>query len=536
MGLDQPGVTASGGLTPAAVAMNRRLANMLTRFGMNGEKILADIAAAGAGAELLSDPTLVTPQGLIRLNNIGTMSVMLEMATGGKPTITPPSNPKDGLMAIVFFLKLNHTAEFGWRENDTPSAWARRIIDALFKSLAAKKVFTDTDFIALDRVCSNPLWTMMFSYSLELFLQAIADPAMVAQLDKATAGAAVNAFRASATARQARLPKIKYGNPIASFKDVAEYSIGEYLGGLNVNEALERALVQSQLGMSDDSGKQKFQAFLRDNQIKPETFPTTVADLYSSVQGQVRFQESEGEVAAVCYAYAAQTQQTQKVEKVFGAFADAIMPLAAKMRRHFHFGGISAKDGTMLIAGWARQSQILADLRSGGLPRQVRAVVAKMQKDERRALLAFRDGRTTAQALSAQEVDKYVKVRTKLLSLSAQQAKIGRVEDLLRKQINGAEQFIARPGQAALQDMTFGIDVFFRALRTVFDDICVGTGSLLRDQMKLIIEFQGKYGPLPTIALLCPMTPNMKIEDWLRTARDTLRKVDNDYFAAPDGF
>ena len=190
----------------------------------------------------------------------------------------------------------------------------------------------------------------------------------------------------------------------------------------------------------------------------------------------------------------------------------------------------------MIIAGWARQSQILADIRAGGLPKQVKALIAKLNKDERRALLAFRDGRTTAQSLNAQEVERYVKVRTKLLSLSAQQAKIGRVEDLLRRQIDGAEQFIARPGQAALQDMTFGVDVFFRALRTVFDDICVGTGAMLRDQMKLIHEFQGKYGPLSTVALLCPMTSNMKIEDWLRNARDTLRKVDNDYFAAPDGF
>ncbi|MTJ82209.1 MAG: hypothetical protein F8N37_14545 [Telmatospirillum sp.] len=521
-------------LTASAQAMNRRIAKMLTRFGMNGEKLLAEAAAERAKAsELLSNPALVNGQGLIRLHGIGTMDAMLELATGGKPAITMPSNPKEGLMAIVLFLKLNHTPEFSWREKDTPSAWSTRIIDALFISLANRKVFGHTDFLALDRLSRNPLWQGLFGAALELFLNAIADQERVNALDRGTSQAAVQAFRASSSARQARLPKVKYGNPLASFKEIAEYAIGEYLEGLDVNDALERTLVQAQLGLGDDVGKQRFEAFLRDNRIQPDTFPTTVQILYEKVQNEVRFQESEGEVAAVCYAYASEMKQTARVEKLFANFADAVLPVAAKCRRHFFFGGISARDAATVIARWAGRARLLADLRKGGLPKQVAGMVAQLGNDERRALLAFRDGRTEAKSLNPGDVERYVRARCKMLTLSAQQAKITRVEQLLQSQINGAEQFITRPGQAMLQDMTYGIDVFFRALRTVMEDICAGTGSMLREQMKVLHDFQRRYGPLATVAVLCPMPPGMKPENWLQTARDSLRKVDNDFFDLP---
>jgi hypothetical protein len=524
------------GLSPSAQAMNKRIADLLTRFGVNGAKILADAAADRSGAsQLLSNPALSNPQGLIRLQSIGTMDAMLELATGGRPAITLPANPKDGLLAIALFLRLNHTPEFTWREKDTPSAWSTRIIDALFAGLANRKMFGHADFLALDRLSRNLLWQGLFANALDLFLNAIADPARVAALDRGTSQSAVQAFRASSAARQARLPKVKYGNPLASFKEIAEYAIGEYLEGLDVNEALERTLVQAQLGLGDDSGRQRFEAFLRDNRIEPDTFPTTVSVLYERVQSQVRFRESEGEVAAVCYAYASENKQTMRVEKLFSNFADAIFPVAAKCRRHFFFGGISPKDGATVIARWAGRSRLLADLRKGGMARQVAGLVRQMSKEERRALLAFRDGRTEAKTLNTADVERYVRARCKMLTLSAQQAKINRVEELIQDQINGAEQFIMRPGQPALQDMTYGVDVFFRALRTVMEDICSGTGAMLRDQMKVLHEFQRRYGPLATIALLCPMEPGMRPENWLQNARTALRDVDNDYFESPAG-
>lgn len=517
-------------LPPSAQAMNLRIAKLLTKFGMDGSKLLAEAAASPLGANLSSNPALVDKQGLIRLHSIGTMDAMLELATNGKPAIALPKNPKDGLMAIALFLRLNHTSRFSWREQDSPSAWSTRVLDALFDDLASKKVFGHADFLSLDRLSTNPMWQGLFAYALDMFLNAIADPARVALLDKATSQAAVQAFMASSSARQARLPKVKYGNPLASFKDVAEYAIGEYLGGLDVNDALARTLVQAQLGLGDESGKAKFESFLKDNRIAPETFPNTVQALHEKVREQVRFQESEGEVAAVCYAFALETKQTAVMDKLFANFADAVFPVAAKCRRYFSFGGITPKDGAVVIARWAARSRILADMRKGGLAKQVSALVVNMGKDERRSLLAFRDGRTEARSINAADVDRYVRARCKMLTLSAQQAKIARVEKLLTDQINGAEQFILRPGQPALQDMTYGVDVFFRALRTVMEDICTGTGAMLRDQMKVLHEFERRYGPLSTVSLLCPMPPGMKAENWLQTARQTLAKVDNEAF------
>lgn len=529
--MNAPLTAAPATLPPSALAMNQRIAKLLARFGMNGEKILAEASADNTGArELLTHPALINEQGLIRLQSIGMMDAMLELATGGKPAISLPSKPQDALQAIVLFLRLNHTPEFCWREKDTPSFWSTRIIDALFRGLAKKKLFTHTDIVALDRLSHNPLWQGLFSYALDLFLSAIADPKRVAVLDRGTSQAAVQAFKASATARQARLPKVKYGNPIATFKDIAEYAIGEYLDGLDVNEALARTLVQAQLGLGADDGKAKFEAFLANNKISPETFPTTVTLLYEGVQNEVRFQSSEGEVAAVCYAYAAEMKQTARVEKIFANFADAIFPVAAKCRKHFLFNGISAQDGAAVIARWAGRSFFLSDLRKGGLNKQVASLVPQLSKEERRALLAFRDGRTEAQSLNTGDVERYVRARCKMLTLSAQQGKINRVEALIQKQITGAEQFIQRPGQELLKDMTYGVDVFFRALRTVMEDICSGTGAMLRDQMKVLHEFQRRYGPLATVALLCPMPPGMKPENWLQTARQALRQVDTDYF------
>ncbi|MFD2233844.1 hypothetical protein [Phaeospirillum tilakii] len=530
--MSQPSAAApSAALPPSAQAMNRRIAQLLSRFGLDGAKVLADAATNRmAASELLTNPALVNPKGLILLHGIGTMDAMLELATNGKPAIPLPKDSKVGLQAIVLFLRLNHTPEFSWRDNDTPSAWSTRIIDALFGALATKKVFGPSDFLALDRLSTNPLWQGLFAYALDLFLSAIADPNRVASLDRATSQAAVQAFRTSAAARQARLPKIKYGNPLASFKDIAEYAIGEYLGGLDVNDALARTLVQAQLGLGDDSGKEKFESFLKNNRIMPETFPTTVQVLYEKVNAEVRFTESEGEVAAVCWAYAVEMKQTQVMEKLFASFADGVFPVAAKCRRYFSFGGIAPKDGAMVISRWAARSQLLAEMRKGGLSKQVADLIPMLSQEERRALLAFRDGRTESRSLSTQDVERYVRARCKMLTLSAQQAKIGRVERLLASQVNGAEQFILRPGQAILQDMTYGVDVFFRALRTVIEDICEGTGAMLREQMKVLHEFERRYGPLSTVSLLVPMPPKGKPEQWIQDARSALAKVDNSYF------
>jgi hypothetical protein len=525
-----PASEAPAGLSDSAQAINRRIAKLLTRFGVDGEGILAQAAAQPMTGNLSSNPSLMGENNLIRLHGIGTMDAMLELATGGKPAIPLPKNPKHGLQALTLFLRLNHTPRFSWREDDTPSAWSTRVMDALFHGLADRQIFTLADFLALDRLSSNPLWQGLFGYTLDLFLNAVSEPGRVASLDRATSQAAVQAFRASADARQARLPKVKYGSSLASFKEVAEYAIGEYLGGLDVNDALARHLVQAQLGLEDDDGQARFEQFLADNRIDPETFPTTTAVLYERVQKEVRFQESEGEVAAVCFAYAQASKQTVIMEKLFANFADPIFPVAAKCRKHFHFGGIAPRDGATVIARWASRSQLLSDLRKGGLGKQVQSLTASMGKEQRRALMAFRDGRTEAGTINKADVDRYVRARCKMLTLSAQQAKIDRVEKLLNSQISGAEQFILRPNQPALQDMTYGVDVFFRALRTVMEDICTGTGAMLRDQMKILHEFEHRYGPLSTIALLCPMEPGMSSEKWLPAARETLRKVDNDYF------
>ena len=243
-------------LSESAIAMNARIARMLTRFGMDGQKILNEAARNPAEvSSLLRHPALVNEKGLIQLHSIGIMDAMLEVATGGKPAITPPKSPQAGLQSLIMFLKLNHTPEFSWREHDTPEAWSTRIIDALFAGLAQKKIFLHADFLALDRMSRNPLWQGLFSYALAFYLSAIADPKRIATLDRATSQAAVTAFKTAVTARQARLPKIKYGNPLAGFKDIAEYAIGEYLDGLDVNEALARTLVQTQLGLNEKGGQ-----------------------------------------------------------------------------------------------------------------------------------------------------------------------------------------------------------------------------------------------------------------------------------------
>lgn len=519
------------GLSASAAAMNRRIADMLTRFGMNGEKILAEAAANPADAgSLLRHPALIDKHGLIQLHSVGVMDAMLCLATNTKPAIAPPKDPRIALQALSFFLKLNHTPQLSWQEQDTPEAWSTRIIDALFAGLAQKKVFLHADFLGLDRLSRNPIWQGLFAYALGLYLSAISDPKRIALLDKGTSMAAVNAFQDAATARQARLPKIKYGNPLAGFKDIAEYAIGEYLGGLDVNEALARTLVQAQLGLTEQGGNERFERFLSENRISPDTFPTTVSQLYDTIRSLVRFRETEGEVAAVCYAYASEVKETVKIERIFASFADAIFPLAAKCRRQFAFGTLHANEGAAIIARWARHSVRLADLRRSGLPKQLANLVPTLSKDERRALIAFRDGRTEAKSITPQDVAIYVRSRCKLLTLSAQQAKIARVEQLLMQQINGAEQFIMRPGQVLLQDMTYGIDVFFRTLRVVMEDICQGTGQQMREQTRTLADFQRRYGPLPTVSLLVPMVPGSKPEDWMKQARDALQTVNPDYF------
>lgn len=518
-------------LPASAAAMNKRIANMLTKFGMDGEKILKQAAANPVDAQsLLKHPALIDEKGLIQLYSIGAMDALLKLATGGQPAIKPPQTAKAAFQALTLFLMLNHTPEFCWQDKDTPEAWSTRIIDALFSGLEKKKVFLHSDFLGLDRLSVNPIWQGLFAYALSFYLSAIADPKRIAKLDHATSQGAINAFRDASTARQARLPKVKYGNPLAGFKDIAEYAIGEYLGGLDVNEALKRTLVQAQLGLSEQGGNERFDRFLQENRIKPETFPTTVSQLYETIQKLVRFQETEGEVAAVCYAYASEVQQTAKVEKIFSTFADAIFPLAAKCRRQFAFGNISPTEGAIVIARWARHSARLAALRNSGLPKQIVKLMPTLSKDERRALMAFRDGRTESKSINPQDVAVYTRSRCKLLTLSAQQAKIARVEHLLMTQINGAEQFIMRPGQVLLQDMTYGIDVFFRTLRVVMEDICVGTGAQMRDQTRALSDFQRRYGPLPIVSLLVPMAPGGKVEEWLQEARKELSAVSPDYF------
>lgn len=521
-------------VSPAAQAMNQRIAALLTRFGANGEQILTEAARQPPSpATLLRHPSFVNELGQIQLHVIGIMDALLELALGGKPAIQPPKALPPVIAGLKLFLQLNHTAEFGWRDKDTPDGWSTRIIDALFFSLAKSKVYTPADFMALDRISGNPMWQALFSYALALFLSAVADRKRVAELDRATSSAAVSAFKASATARRARLPKVKYGNPIASFRDVAEYAIGEYLDGLNVNDALARTLVQTQLGLNDASGKEKFDEFLANNRIDPETFPNTVAVLFDQVEKTVKFQESEGEVAAVCWLYGQQNNETAKIEKIFSTFADAVFPVAAKCRRQFSFGPIAPTEAALVIARWARRSRLLADMRAGGMTKQIKDLMPELGREERRALLAFRDGRTESRSINQQEVATYVRTRCKLLTLSAQQAKITRVEQLMNQQIAGAEQFIMRPGQPMLQDMTYGVDVFFRALRSVLGDICDGTGAMLRDQMKVLADFQRKYGPLSTVSLLHPMAPGKSPETWLKEARDMLQRVDPDCFAAP---
>ncbi|CAK0776573.1 hypothetical protein CCP2SC5_730012 [Azospirillaceae bacterium] len=336
----------------AAMAMNKRVAQLLTRFGQDGNRVLSEAAAFPNDiASLLRHPTLVNENGLIKLHTIGAMDALISMAIGAPPAMAPPKNLPAIVNALTLFVQINFTPQLCWREKDTPEAWSTRIIDVLFSGLAQKKVFNHADFIALDHISQNPMWQGLFNYALGLFLAAIADPKRVATLDRTTAGGALQAFKAAAVARQARLPKVKYGNPMAGFKDIAEYAIGEYLDGLNVNEALSRTLVQSQLGTGSADGKEKFQSFLKDNQIQPETFPTTVNVLYENIQRLCRFQESEGEVAAVCYSYAQEKKESGKIEKIFGNFADPIFPVAAKCRRHFAFDNIEPNDAIQIMGG-----------------------------------------------------------------------------------------------------------------------------------------------------------------------------------------
>ncbi|AEO46856.1 hypothetical protein [Rhodospirillum rubrum] len=512
-------------------AINEKVLKLLARFGsIDMRALVEEVSRVDAGA-ILQSGVLVDTQGKVQLGQVGVMEALLVMALGGKPSITMPRSIEPVRDALILFLKLNNTDRFGYRTDDRPERWAFRILDQLFSDFAQRKTLSVKDRLVLLHVSENPLWHAAFAYALQLYLQVMSrGNAFIQATDKPAMIATATAFRTAVEVRRAKIPKLKYGNPLAGFKEITEYAIGQYFDGQDLNDAMNQTLVQTQLGTGGEGGQERFKAFLDQNRITMEMFPTTASQLYSQVGSSIQFKHTEEEVSNVLYLFAKQINQQKQIEAMFANFAEAAFPVAAKCSKLMSFQGLQVNDAANLLARWMRESGALDDIRSADPRTRVEAVLETIGKDELTNLMAFRGGRTTTGDLTPAAVSQYVQGHVRMLTLNAVNQKMQRVQTALSSQMEAAEAFVARPGSAILKDMTFGVDEFFRTLRSVFRDIFEAADSNRQMQTRSLDEFKRKYGPLSTISVLVPRDPQMATGAWITHARKEIGQVSNYVF------
>ncbi|GEO82701.1 hypothetical protein [Pararhodospirillum oryzae] len=512
-------------------AINEKVLKLLARFGsVDIPGLVAEVSRVDASA-ILQSGVLVDASGKVQLGQVGVMESLLVMALGGKPTVTMPRSIEPVRDALILFLKLNNTDRFGYHPDDRPERWAFRILDQLFLEFAQRNDLSLKDRLVLLHAAQNPLWHAAFSYALKLYLQVVErGEAFIKTTDKPAMAATATAFRTAVEVRRAKIPKLKYGNPLAGFKEITEYAIGQYFDGLDINDAMSQTLVQSQLGTGGDSGQERFKAFLDANRITMDMFPTTAAQLYAQVGASIQFKHTEEEVSNVLYEFAKQTQQQKQMESMFGNFAEAAFPVAAKCSQLMSFKGLEANDAANLLVRWMRESGALDDIRGADRRTRIEAVLDTISKDELSNLMAFRSGRTTSGELGTAVINQYVQGHVKLLTLNAVNQKMQRVQAALTSQMDASEAFVARPGAAILKDMTFGVDEFFRTLRSVFRDIFEAADSTRLTQTRTLDEFRRKYGPLSTVSVMVPRDPKVSSGAWIEQARKELGEVSSYVF------
>ncbi|MBB4210763.1 hypothetical protein [Rhodothalassium salexigens] len=506
--------------------VNRNVVRLLSRFSTVDTAALLVEAQRVSETALLETSGLVDRNGRVKLHLIGLMEALLTMALGGRSSFRIPNDLTAVRDALVLFLKLNHTQRFAYRVDDTPMSWTVRLLDHLFATFAERDLLTLQDRLVLRRISESGVWETAFSAALELYVRAVeGGAALLAEADRPAMASAATTFKKAVRQRYDRVPKTKYGNPNANFRDVTEYAIGQYLGGLDVNEALSQTLVQAQLGIGSDHGQARFEAFLKANKITPQTFPTTVKELHNTVGRSIPFRETEAEIANALYAYASHVGKARDMRAVFASFTESVLPVAAKCAKLFRFAHMDQTDRAHLIARWMRDTSALGAVRGMSLRDEVELLLPQITKDDLQNLGAFRGGRTKGARLTEAELDGYVKTRTDLLTLNAINQKMKRVEDAILAQIAKTERFTAQPGQAQPRDTTFGIQEFFRCMRAVFEDIFEIADTNRRQQLQSLSTFNRAYGPLSLVNMLVPRERKVRIEDWVPQARARLAEV-----------
>lgn len=516
--------------------VTEKVLELLVRLGA------VDVARIGAEIKGVSDQTilrdspLVNAQGKVALHVLWMLEQLLTMALGGQPRGALPQDVSAIRDSLILFLKLNRTDRFHFQADDTSESWTVRILDALMAETGADRRLDDRDRLVLYRVTQNGQWRQGLRFALQLYVTAYGQGAGFFQkVDGPAVQLSAKTFKRSVVQRQARIPKAKYGDPMTSFRDIAEYAVGQYLVGADVNEALSQTLVQAQLGTTGDEGRRKFEEFLAKNRITPDMFPTTVQELFGLVARSLRFKETEAEIVNALYAYAKQVGQEQHMAGMFSNFVEPAFPVAAKLNTHISFSGLSLADGSAFLVRWLDQSALLAGMRDLDHRGETQIVLAGISRDELRHLNAFRTGRTTSGDLSKQTVTNYVATRTQLLQLNALNEKLQRAESALTEQMQRTENFIARPGKEYLKDVTFGVDEFFRALKAVFGDIFEIADESRKSQVRHLDEFNRTYGPLTTVSLLVPRPPQISTGQWITMAREKLGEIPYHLFEGQGG-
>ncbi|MGF1607406.1 MAG: hypothetical protein ACFB22_13825 [Rhodothalassiaceae bacterium] len=499
---------------------------LLSRFGeFDEEKLREELRQIDEGA-LLQTGAFVAPDGQVKIHLIGVMEGMLALAMGQKTDIAMPEDIGYLKEALILFLKLNHTKTYRFRKGDSAKVWAARVLDNLFFELSEHRDFNIRDQLVMLRMSEDPIWRAAFSTALDLYLQATKTGMDVLKAaDKTAVAVAGKTFKQALEQRRAKLPKLKYGNALADLREISEYAVGQYLEGMNVNESLAQTLVKDQLGTGNTGGKGKFEAFLQANKITKDMFPTTVQELYLVVGRSIQFQETEEEISHAVYAFAKDVGRANEVEEMFKNFADAVFPVAAKCSRILSFEGLDTAQCGKLMADWMKGSELLTKVQDMGMRQHVEAIMERLALNDIRHLNAFRTGRTESSKIGHAELDEYAKMRVRLLTLNSVNEKLQRVETVVGRQMDRTSQFISRPGQDLLKDMTFGVEEFFRSLRAVFQDVFESADRNRQNQVRTVEEFNKKYGPLPTVSILVGRDRRVPIGQWIETARNKMNEV-----------
>lgn len=506
--------------------VNTRILDLLGRFGSIDRDALLAEASTVDDKTILTSGVLVNKRGQVEIHLVGVMEALLLMAFGGKPSITVPQDTKYIRDALVLFLKLNHTDMFSLKANDKPNIWAFRILDFLFVSFTQNKSLSLRDQLVLLRVAENQLWQAAFTYALRLYVEASkGGPKFIRSADQPAVQAAGKGFRSAIEVRKARIPKVKYGNPLATSRELTEYAIGQYIDGMDVNDALAQTLVAEQMGMQGDDGKERLKAFMENNALTPDKFPTTSKELYDLVGREIQFQQTEEEVSNALFAFAKASGQDKAMERMFASFVEMAFPVAAKLNSLLSFSALDPKEAGGLIARWMRESRCLDPVRALEPRAQVEAVIEQVSPEELQYLNAFRGGRTTAAKIGDAELNAYVDGRIKLLQMNAVNQKMKRIEQAIMSQMDAAEFFVVRPGKEIPKDMTHGIEEFFRVLRQVFRDVFENADQARTMQMRKLNEFNKKYGPLSLVSVLVPRDPQTPVKQWIEQARGHLNEV-----------